>query len=216
MSRALFFDLDGTLTDPKPGITRCVQYALERLGCPVPSEDELVWCIGPPLHESFAGLVGEDRAWRGVELYRERYADLGLYENSVYTGIDDVLRRLRAAGATLYVASSKPRVFVRQVLDHFDLSSHFDGVFGSELDGTRTDKTELLAYALDRSGARPEQATMIGDRSHDARGARNNAMAFLGVLYGYGSVEELVGAGATDWVEEPVDLVSALLGSPGG
>ena len=112
---------------------------------------------------------------------------------------------------SLYVASSKPLVFVRQVLDHFDLSGHFDDVFGSELDGTRTDKTELLAYALEQTGRRREQAIMIGDRSNDAIGARNNAMAFLGVLYGYGSVEELQGAGATEWVEEPLDLLSVLL-----
>lgn len=212
MSRALFFDLDGTLTDPKPGITGCIRYALERLGEPVPTADELTWCIGPPLFGSFSKLIGTERAQTAIDLYRERYRDVGLYENELYAGIDEALGRLRSEGAAIYVASSKPLVYVRQILDHFELSAHFTGIFGSELDGTRTDKIELLAFALGQSGVEASDATMIGDRAFDAIGARANGMPFLGALYGYGSLDELREAGATRWVEHPDQLASALIG----
>ena len=208
--RDLFFDLDGTLTDPKPGITGCMQYALERLGRPVPSPDELEWCIGPPLRENFCRLVGDAHADAGVVLYRERFADVGLFENQVYPGIARVLGQLTSEGARLYVASSKAHVFVKRILDHFDLSKHFLAVFGSELDGTRVDKGELLAFALDQTGAQGRQSTMVGDRSHDAIGAAKNDMPFLGVLYGYGSVEEFQEVGVSRWVERPEDLAAGL------
>lgn len=162
MRPAFFFDLDGTLTDPKPGITGCIQYALERLGRPIPSKDELEWCIGPPLLENFRELVGADDAPAGVVYYRERFADIGLFENEVYDGIQDVLRESQARGARLYVASSKPLVFVERILDHFELPPYFDGIFGSELDGTRTDKTDLLRYALGQAGVGAGDSTMIG------------------------------------------------------
>ncbi len=208
--KSIFFDLDGTLTDPKKGITGCIQYALERMDAPVPSQDELTWCIGPPLQKSFAELVGEARAEEGVRLYRERYTDLGIYENEPYAGIPETLRSLRASGASLFVASSKPYVFVHRILVHFELGSYFDGVFGSELDGTRTDKVELLRFALDESEVEPARAIMIGDRKFDALGAQANAMAFLGVLYGYGSLEELQSVGVTEWVEGPEEISAAL------
>lgn len=210
-STAIFFDLDGTLTDPKRGITGCIQYALERLGRPVPGRDELEWCIGPPLQESFTTLVGPADAARGVALYRERFGDVGLFENELYAGIPDVLESLTGQGAQLFVASSKPRVYVDRILDHFELTSWFERVYGSELDGTNTDKRDLLAVALADSGVAPLEATLVGDRAHDAIGAAHNAIDFLGVLYGYGSREELEDEGATRFVHAPTELVRALV-----
>lgn len=210
--RAFFFDLDGTLTDPKPGITGCIRHALERLGRPVPDADALEWCIGPPLRASFERLVGPEDADRGVAFYRERFGDVGLYENAVYPGVPEALDALSTAGARLFVASSKPGVYVERILDHFGLAPRFEAVFGAELDGTRTDKRDLLAWALDRTGVAPADATMIGDRGADAAGAAHNGLAFLGVLYGYGPEPELRAAGATRLVATPPDLPPALLG----
>lgn len=195
---AIYFDLDGTLTDPKPGITRSIQYALKQLDHhTIPTEDELTWCIGPPLRASFVTLLGADHAAdRAVALYRERFADVGLYENGVYDGIGEVLTALCASGHRLFVATSKPHVFAERIIDHFGLRGHFERVFGSELDGTRVDKSHLLEYALKQASVNPARTLMIGDRSHDMVGARNNGMKGIGVLYGYGSREELLGAGA--------------------
>jgi phosphoglycolate phosphatase len=203
-----FFDLDGTLTDPKSGITRCIQYALERLGFPVPSQDDLVWCIGPPLHASMKKFVGTDElAHRAVELYRERFRDVGLYENAVYAGIEETLAKVAAGGRRLFVATSKPKVYADRIVEHFGLGGLFEHVFGSELDGTRTDKADLLAYALSESEVDPARAIMIGDRSHDIVGARKNGMKAIGVLYGYGSLAELTDAGADHLCAAHPDLV---------
>ena len=194
---AIYFDLDGTLTDPKPGITRCIQYALQRLDHPtIPTEDELTWCIGPPLRSSFVKLLGDHSADRAVTLYRERFSDIGLYENGVYDGIDEVLTALRASGHRLFVATSKAHVFAERIIDHFGLRKHFERVFGAELDGTRADKSHLLEYALKEVAVDPSKTLMIGDRSHDMVGAKNNGMKGIGVLYGYGSRAELIEAGA--------------------
>jgi phosphoglycolate phosphatase len=195
---AIYFDLDGTLTDPKPGITRSIQYALQRLDHPtMPTEDELTWCIGPPLRASFVRLLGaETSADLAVSYYRERFSDIGLYENGVYDGIGDVLTALSASGHRLFVATSKPHVFAERIIDHFGLRDHFERVFGSELDGTRVDKSHLLEYALKEASVDPAKTLMIGDRSHDMVGAKNNGMKGIGVLYGYGSRDELLQAGA--------------------
>jgi len=201
---AIFFDLDGTLTDPKPGITRSIQYALDRLGQPtIPTEDELTWCIGPPLRASFVKLLGEASADLAVSLYRERFSDIGLYENAVYAGVEDVLTALRQSGHRLFVATSKAHVFADRIIDHFDLRRHFERVFGAELDGTRADKSDLLAYALKTTSVDPSHAVMIGDRSHDMIGARNNGIKGIGVLYGYGSAQELTAAGASHLCATP-------------
>ena len=193
----IYFDLDGTLTNPKPGITRSIQYALRKLDHEAPSEDELTWCIGPPLHASFKKLLGTDAlADAAILLYRERFADIGLFENEVYSGIEATLSVLAAQRRRLFVATSKPSVYAERIIDHFKLRVYFERVFGSELDGTRADKTDLLGYALRSAGVDPSQAIMIGDRSHDMVGARNNGMTAVGVLYGYGSEAELLGAGA--------------------
>ncbi|MCC8981765.1 HAD family hydrolase [Bradyrhizobium acaciae] len=202
--RVIFFDLDGTLTDPKPGITGSIQYALAKLGRPVPTQDELTWCIGPPLRASFAMLLdGEELADRGVELYRERFGDVGLFENRVYPDIVQVLAALRQRPGRMFVATSKPHVFATRIVAHFGLSGYFDHVFGSELDGTRVNKVELLAYALEQTGADPGTALMIGDRSHDVIGANRNGIRAVGVTYGYGTPEELVEAGASHLCASP-------------
>lgn len=204
----LFFDLDGTLTDPKPGITRSIQYALAKLDRAVPSEDELTWCIGPPLRASLHKLLGSDElADRALALYRERFADVGLYENRLYPGIVAILGTLAAPGRRLFVATSKPHIYAERIVAHFGLSNCFERVFGSELDGTRADKTELLRYALHASAVDPSKTIMIGDRSHDMIAARNNAMTAIGVLYGYGSQAELVEAGAHRLCASPEDLM---------
>jgi phosphoglycolate phosphatase len=201
---AIFFDLDGTLTDPKPGITRSIQYALDKLGQQtIPTEDQLTWCIGPPLRASFVKLLGEASADLAVSLYRERFSDIGLYENAVYAGVEDVLTALRQSGRRLFVATSKAHVFADRIIDHFDLRRHFERVFGAELDGTRADKSDLLAHALKTTSVDPSRAVMIGDRSHDMIGARNNGMQGIGVLYGYGSEQELIAAGASHLCATP-------------
>lgn len=204
----IFFDLDGTLTDPKPGITRSIQYALRRLDRAVPSEDELTWCIGPPLRASLGKLLGGDElADRALALYRERFADIGLYENEIYPGIADILAALTASRRRLFVATSKPHIYAERIVAHFGLADRFERVFGSELDGTRVDKTELLRHALRVTDVDPSRAAMIGDRSHDMIGARNNGMTAIGVLYGYGGQAELVEAGAHHICATPDKLI---------
>ena len=205
----IFFDLDGTLTNPKAGITRSIQYALDRLDQAVPTEDELTWCIGPPLLPSLKKLVGsDDLADQALLLYRERFSDVGLFENELYPGIVETLSSIARPGRRLFVATSKPTVYAEPIVKHFGLAGYFERVFGSELDGRRVDKTDLLAYALQTTGVDPSQATMIGDRSHDMVGARNNAMTAVGVLYGFGSEAELVAAGAHRICATPRELIA--------
>jgi phosphoglycolate phosphatase len=208
----IFFDLDGTLTDPKPGITRSIQYALQKLDRPViPTEDELTWCIGPPLRASFVRLLGgDDSADRAVSLYRERFADVGLFENRLYDGIADILTALGGNGHRLFVATSKPHVFADRIINHFGLRPHFDRVFGSELDGTRVDKGDLLEYALKEASVDPSKTLMIGDRSHDMVGAGKNGIRGIGVLYGYGSRDELIGAGAQHICATPKEILGVI------
>ena len=205
----IFFDLDGTLTDPKIGITGSIQYALGKLNMPVPTQDELTWCIGPPLRASFVALLGgEEHADRGVELYRERFNTIGLFENALYDDIVPVLASLHGSGRKLYVATSKPHVFADRIIDHFGLRKYFTRVFGSELDGTRVDKSDLLRYALDETATDPARAIMIGDRKHDVIGAANNGITAIGVIYGYGGRSELTEAGAKHLVEAPGEITT--------
>ena len=208
--RTVLFDLDGTLTDPKIGITRSIQYALEKLGADVPPIDELTWCIGPPLLENFERLLDPERAPSAVTLYRERFADVGLFENVPYPEIHDVLEALQNQDVRLFVASSKPEVFVRQILEHFKLIDFFEGVFGSELDGTRSNKSDLIRHVLSESSIDSNQATMVGDRKHDMIGAADNGVATIGVLYGYGSREELMEAGAGRLAKTTSEMLSLL------
>jgi phosphoglycolate phosphatase len=190
--QAIFLDLDGTLIDPVEGITRSIQYALQELGAEVPQTDDLTWCIGPPLWDSFRVLLGPGADLsEAVDLYRERYAQDGIYEADVYDGIGEMLMDLRDSGTGLFVATSKPHVYANTILEHFGIAAYVDGLFGSELDGTNADKTSLLQHALAETGADPARSVMIGDRKHDMIGAQNNDILTLGALWGYGEEGEL-------------------------
>lgn len=202
----LFFDLDGTLVDPAEGITRCIRHALDRLDHPSPDDDVLHGWIGPPLRQSFAGLLGESRADEGVRLYRERYTEVGIREFTVYPGVPDTLAALSERGLSLAVATSKPSIYARQVLSFAALDDCFDAVYGAELDGRHSDKTALLRFARLSSGGRA--AAMIGDRRFDIEGAQGNGLAAIGVLWGYGSRKELAGADAL--VATPADIPDAV------
>ena len=205
--KTIFFDLDGTLTDPKDGITRSIAYALRKVGVEAPPIEDLTWCIGPPLAESLKILISDVvRAGEALKHYRERFAESGMYENALYPGIDAGLASLSSLGARLYVATSKPWVFAEEILSHFKIRDYFDAVYGAELDGVRSNKSDLLRYALDKTGAKPERALMIGDRRHDVDGALKNGVTAIGVSYGYGSREELVEAGANTVLASPEEL----------
>lgn len=205
MSHSIFFDLDGTLTDPFEGISKSIIYALEKLGEPVPRERDLRRWIGPPLLESFGAYIGSERAPEALDLYRERFSDVGWRENRPYDGIESVLDELRGKGHVLYVATSKPHVYARRIVEHFGLDRYFERVFGPELDGTRNSKTALLQYALAEC-AIDGCAVMIGDRKHDMIGASNNGMTPIGVSYGYGTVAELQDAGAYRIATSPQEI----------
>ena len=199
----IFFDLDGTLTDPFEGITGCIQHAMRGVGVPPPVQAELAWGIGPSLHESLCVLVGPSRADEALGLYRERFSWIGWRENRPYAGIADVLRGLQQQGGRLFVASSKPHVFVDRILQHFELAHFFQRTYGSELDGRFADKGELLDHALGELDFSGSNCLMIGDRSHDAVAAARHKMAFIGALYGFGSRDEYESAGYGAWAEEP-------------
>jgi phosphoglycolate phosphatase len=210
---SILFDLDGTLTDPKIGVTRSIQYALEKMGRPVPDQKDLLWCIGPPLMGSFEKLLGEDGrlANKALGLYRERFGEVGKFENEVYADIPETLKRLRQRGLRLYLSTSKPLVFAREIITHFGLGSCFNGLYGSRLDGGLNDKGELIAHILRQESLSAEEAIMVGDRKYDIIGARQNGLASCGVTYGYGSEEELRSAGADHIAATPLDI-DAIIG----
>ncbi|MBD8492149.1 HAD family hydrolase [Pseudomonas syringae] len=189
----ILFDLDGTLTDPRLGITRSIQFALGKLGIDEPDITRLEHFIGPPLLQAFMQFYAMDeaRAWEAVGFYRERFKVTGLYENQVFEGIPQLLDTLSGQGRTLYVATSKPWEFAREIARHFDFARHFKVIYGSELDGTRTDKVELIAHLLAEEGLDPQQTLMIGDRKHDLIGGRRNGLQVAAVEYGFGSAQEL-------------------------
>jgi phosphoglycolate phosphatase len=213
----LLFDLDGTLTDPYPGITRCIAYALEKLGRPAPPPESLKWCIGPPLKQSLSKLLAtEDNALLqlAVGLYRERYGSVGLFENDLCQGIGDMLDALGNMEHTLYVATAKPQIYAARIIDHFGLRPYFKSIYGSELDGTRSDKKRLLGHVLKRESIRPSDAVMIGDRRHDMLGAAANGVYAVGVQWGYGSKEELKASGAKALIADPRQFIALLRKQP--
>lgn len=194
-----FFDLDGTLTDSAPGITHSVQYALRKMGIEPPPAESLKGFIGPPLLWSFSHFFGmnEKESRQAVAAYREYYGAGGILENRVYDGIPALLGDLTSAGAVCVLATSKPHVYANAILAHFGLDKYFTLVSGPELDGTRNEKSEVIAYALGRMGlSDPSRVLMIGDRSHDVLGARQHGMDCAGVLWGFGTEKELRDAGA--------------------
>ncbi len=216
MKKYFLFDLDGTLTDPKEGITTCVQYALHSLGIEEPDLDKLESFIGPPLKDSFMEFYGmdEEQAQAVVKKYRERFNDKGLYENEIYPGIAPMLQMLSEKGFRLAVASSKPTVFVEKILEHFGIRQYFKVVVGSELDGSRTSKDQVVMEALRQLfGAKPilyHEVYMIGDRRFDVEGARAMKVESVGVTYGYGGMEELREAHA-DYIVESVEELREFL-----
>lgn len=212
--RYLLFDLDGTLTDPMLGITRSVQYALHRFGIEVDDLHTLCRFIGPPLKESFRDFYGMDdeQAAQAVAYTREYFAPRGIFENSLYEGIPELLTELQAAGCVLAMATSKPEPFARQIAEHFHLADRFTLIGGATMDGTRTAKRDVVRYVFDTLGVEePSAAVMIGDRRYDIEGAAAEGIASIGVLWGYGSREELTGAGAGQIAETIPELRALLL-----
>lgn len=209
----ILFDLDGTLTDPREGITRSIQFALARLGIDEPDLTRLEPFIGPPLKQAVMRFYGFDeaRAWEAVEHYRERFKVTGLYENRLFDGIPALLSGLREQGRTLYIATSKPVVFAREIARHFAFDQHFKVIYGSELDGTRSDKVELIAHLLAEEQLDPTQTLMIGDREHDLIGARRNGLDCAAVGYGFGSQQELAAHAPTYHFDTLAQLHEALL-----
>lgn len=208
MSVTLLFDLDGTLTDSAPGITRCIAHALEAHGLPAVDEARLRDCVGPPLHASFLELTGDARLVEGlVAAYRERYVDVGMFENVVYDGVEALLDGLAARGVALHVVTSKPAPYAERVLEHFDLRRRFGAVYGSSLDGALSEKPALLEAARRGLTLDPPRAAMVGDRGVDMAAARAHGMAALGVRWGYGSDDELLRAGAQRLVDEPIEIL---------
>ena len=206
--RYVLFDLDGTLTDPGVGITNSVAYALERFGIRTEDKTSLYPYIGPPLMDSFrkyAHLSAPDSR-KAIAYYREYFTDRRIFENEVYPGIPEMLSRLRSGGKTLILATSKPEPFVQTVLTHFGLDGFFAFTAGATLDEKRTTKPEVIRYAMDLGGFSAGQAVMVGDREHDIHGAKENGMYAVGVLYGYGSREELICAGADALAEKPENI----------
>ena len=206
MYKAILFDLDGTLTESGEGITKCVQYALEKLGKPEENLKKLEVFIGPPLKEQFMQYAGLDKetAVKAVEYYRERYSNVGIFENKPYPGVENMLQELKHKKYILVVASSKPEYYVKQILDYFNLTEYFDEIVGSEMNGARTNKTEVIEETLKRLGLdhHREQVIMVGDKEHDVLGARKAGLDCVAVSYGYGTEEELAAS-------QPLQIVAS-------
>jgi len=208
-ARTLLFDLDGTLTDNYAGIAASIRHALLRLGAPTPSDAELRTCVGPPLRETFPRLLASadpPLIERAIAHYRERFAETGWKENVAYAGVADALATLAARGTRMYVCTSKPEAFARRIVEHFGFAPHFRAVYGADLAGRFDDKAALMAHLIAAERIEPETAAMIGDRRHDIRAARANGMRAVGVLWGYGSRDELADADAL--AAEPAELTA--------
>lgn len=207
----ILFDLDGTITDPGEGITNSVAHSLKKYGITVEDKTELYKFIGPPLHESFEKFYGfsKEEALQAVEHYREYYKVKGIYENIVYDGVEEMLKKLCDSGKKIILATSKPEVFAREILRHFSLDKYFFYAAGANLDGSRTDKAEVIEYALHEGGVTDKSTVvMIGDREHDIIGANKNGIDSIGVLFGYGNRAELETAGATYIAGKVEEIIS--------
>ena len=213
MNHTIFFDLDGTLTDSAPGIIHSVQYALKKYGIEA-EENDLRSFIGPPLVHSFQERFGfdHDKALEAVTFYREYFTAGGMFENSVYQGVEEMLQKLKEDGLVLAVATSKPELFSKQILEHFALTRYFDFIGGAAMDESRATKVEVLSYALQELQVDPAKAVMIGDRENDIEAASLLGTESIGVLYGYGSKEELSNAGANFFADTPKDICRIISG----
>lgn len=206
---AILFDLDGTLTDPRDGITRCIEHALRALDETPPSHAEMHSWIGPPLQESFGRFLNGDaeRVGRAVQCYRDRFDEHGWRENRLIPLMADIVKSLSQQGIHLYIATSKPRVFAQRIAEHFGIAPWFHGVYGSELDGRLANKADLIRHILQTENLVPDEVAMVGDRRHDVEGARKVGVVCVGVLWGFGCREELVRAGAGRIVAHPGELL---------
>ena len=203
----ILFDLDGTLTDPKIGVIACIRFALSKLDIEIDKDIDLESFIGPPLRDTFRELCGNDEiAENAVSIFRERYSTKGLFENQVYDGIPECLNRLIEKADSIHVATSKPTIYSERIIEHFDLSRYFNSVYGSNLDGSLSDKTDLLSHIIGSEDLLPKNTVMIGDRSFDIIGAKNHGIRAIGVLWGYGTEDELSNAGADGLCNHPKEI----------
>ena len=195
MIRDILIDLDGTLTDPKVGITTSARYGLEKVGFPIADSENIDWIIGPPLKASLAKILNvdanDDLAEQALLGYRERFSVTGLFENHLFDDVAQTLDALKSKGYRLFLATAKPEIYARQILQHFNLLHYFEYPYGSELTGERTNKGELIRYILEKENLNPTECLMVGDREHDIFGARQNGIETIAVEYGYGSQAEL-------------------------
>lgn len=217
MYKHILFDLDGTLTNPSEGITKSFRHALTLEGLHAPTEAELTWVIGPPLRASFqtlANTTDELLLDRLTKHYRSRYAPIGVFENIMFPEIPAVLRELIGADKKLYLATSKLAEYAKRILDHFQLSQYFTDIGGSLMDGKRDAKADVIEDLLLKNKLAPDECVMVGDREHDVIGAKANGIETIGVLYGFGSQDELLHAGARTTVATPEELLAVLLSGP--
>jgi phosphoglycolate phosphatase len=214
MYETVIFDLDGTLIDSAEGIINSFAYTFRKLGLPVPPRGEFGVFIGPPLFYSFETIcgLGREGAARAVEIYREYFGENGVHQNTVYSGIENMLAELCARGKTLLLATSKYELYALQILENLGLAKYFSFIAGSLKDGGRGTKAEVISYVLQETGARKESAVMVGDRMHDTVGAREAGVDSIGVLWGYGSRAELCGGGAAHIANTPADVIKIVCG----
>jgi phosphoglycolate phosphatase len=213
----VLLDLDGTLTNPYEGIATSIRHAAQRMGVAPPSGDDLRWAIGPSPRQTFARLLNTADAGqieKALTLYRERYSAIGLFENSVYPGVQDMLASLNAAGCRLILATSKPTVYARKIIEHFDLAKYFAAVYGSELNGSLENKPDLIRFILNAESLSPRTPAMVGDRIHDIVAAKENAVCAVGVTWGFGPRRELEESGADMICDSPDQLLHFLTESP--
>ena len=209
MIRNILFDLDGTITDSKEGIIKSAQYALRKLGIEPPAFENMFWVIGPPIRKSFAEKfsLDEETAFRGLRFYQERFGDVGYLENEVYEGVPEMLRLLKDKGYRLFITTSKPTVYTDAILKHFGLYDLFEFVSGSDLDGKRGSKAEVIRTVMEEHCLKASETVIVGDREHDIIGGKETGILTMGVRYGYADAGELESAGA-DWIAEtPMDIV---------
>ena len=214
MIKNILIDLDGTLTDPKVGITTSARYGLTKVGHPIAESENIDWIIGPPLKASLAKLLNVEvtdvLAEQALLGYRERFAVTGLFENQVFDDVKQTLEALKHQGYRLFLATAKPEVYARQILDHFNLLEYFEYPYGSELNGDRTNKGDLIGYILEQEKLNPSECIMVGDREHDIFGARRHGIETIAVEYGYGSDAELSAAEPKARIAKFSDLLKQL------
>ncbi len=211
--RNILFDLDGTLSDPSKGIAHSLTYALEELGMPVPDDEAIRAYIGPPFQKALGELLKTDEEAKikeALSLYRARYGTTGLYENKLYPGVIEMLATLVAQGFRLYIATSKPTVYAARIIEHFNIQRYFAVVYGSDLDGGKTEKGELLHHLLSQERLDSSETLMVGDRKYDIVGAQANGILSMGVTWGFGSRVELMSASPHFLVDRPGDVPDAI------